>query len=98
MRRGTPHEPLGHPACRYRSPMDISLVGKRALVCGSTQGIGRAAATELASLGARVTMVARDEDRLRLAAAELPRPHGAGQAHDYVVADFSKPEQLKQNV
>lgn len=76
--------------------MDISLAGKRAMVCGSTQGIGRAAAMELASLGARVTLVGRDDSRLRATAAELPRP--GGQEHGFVVADFGKPEQVKQNV
>ncbi len=79
--------------------MDLSLAGKKALVCGSSQGIGRAAAVELAALGATVTLLARDEDRLRLAAAELPRPHGAdAQPHSHLVADFSRPEQVRQAV
>ena len=70
--------------------MDVSLKGKRALVCGSTQGIGKAAAVEIASLGASVTLMARDEGKLRAVAAELPR--GAGQDHDFVAADFASPE------
>ena len=37
------------------------LQGKRALVCGSTQGIGRACAMELARRGAAVTLVAREQ-------------------------------------
>ncbi|UCF33005.1 MAG: hypothetical protein JSV78_11800 [Phycisphaerales bacterium] len=36
------------------------LSGKRAIVCGSIQGIGRACAVEIARLGAGVTLVARD--------------------------------------
>jgi 3-oxoacyl-[acyl-carrier protein] reductase len=76
--------------------MNLDLTGRRALVCGSTQGIGRASAAELAALGASVTLLARDEDRLRLACAALPRP--GGQQHDFLVADFSRPEQVRQVV
>jgi 3-oxoacyl-[acyl-carrier protein] reductase len=79
--------------------MDLSLAGKKALVCGSTQGIGRAAAVELASLGATVTLLARDEDRLRLAAAGLTRPLGNdAQPHSHLIADFANPEQVRQAV
>ena len=35
--------------------MNLDLSGKRALVCGSTQGIGKAIAWELVHLGAKVT-------------------------------------------
>ncbi|MCB0313954.1 MAG: SDR family NAD(P)-dependent oxidoreductase, partial [Calditrichaeota bacterium] len=35
--------------------------GKTAMVCGSTQGIGKAAAQVLAGLGARIVLVARNE-------------------------------------
>ncbi|MBX3358156.1 MAG: SDR family oxidoreductase [Phycisphaeraceae bacterium] len=73
--------------------MNTNLVGKRALVCGSTQGIGRACAQELALLGCRVTLLARDADRLRTVTAELPTP--ASQKHDFLVADFSSPETVK---
>lgn len=73
--------------------MDLSLNGKRAVVCGSTQGIGLAAAVELASLGARCTLLARDEARLREAAASLPA--AAGQRHDYLVADFARAESVR---
>ncbi|MEQ9413084.1 MAG: short-chain dehydrogenase, partial [Cyclobacteriaceae bacterium] len=38
--------------------MDLNLSGKRAVVCGATQGIGKAAAEELAKLGASITLVA----------------------------------------
>ena len=44
--------------------MNIDLSGKHAMVCGSTQGIGKAIAIELALLGADVTLVARDEKKL----------------------------------
>jgi 3-oxoacyl-[acyl-carrier protein] reductase len=75
--------------------MDLNLNGKRALVCGSTQGIGKASAMELAMLGASVTLVARNEEKLKAVCAELPSVKGK---HDYIVADFDLPEQLRHQV
>jgi 3-oxoacyl-[acyl-carrier protein] reductase len=69
--------------------MDLNLVGKRALVCGSTQGIGKAAAEELAKLGATITLLARNESALKEGLAGLNTEHG--QNHQYLVADFSNP-------
>lgn len=74
--------------------MNLDLTGKHALVCGSTQGIGKAAAIELAALGASVTLIARNEPRLKSALADL----GGNGKHDYIVADFSDPNALKQAV
>ena len=76
--------------------MNLDLSGKMAIVCGSTQGIGKASAIELALLGANVTLVARNEESLRNTLKELPAT--AGQKHDYVVADFSLPDQLKETI
>ena len=73
--------------------MNLDLTGKRALVCGSTQGIGKAAAIELALLGADITLLARNEDKLLEAIQELP-DHGK-LGHNYLVADFSDPENVK---
>jgi 3-oxoacyl-[acyl-carrier protein] reductase len=73
--------------------MDLNLIGKNALVCGSTQGIGKATAIELAALGATVTLLARDEAKLKSAINELPSSQG--QKHNYAVADFSFPDQIK---
>ena len=74
--------------------MDISLVGKNALVCGSTQGIGKASAIELALLGASVTLLSRNEAKLKQALDELSI--SAGQKHNYLVADFNFTDQLKE--
>ncbi|MBI3509584.1 MAG: SDR family oxidoreductase [Bacteroidetes bacterium] len=71
--------------------MNIDLRGKHALVCGSSQGIGKAAAMELALLGADVTLVSRNEPRLKNAVADL----GGEGKHNYLVADFSDPKQVK---
>ncbi|MBC8124477.1 MAG: SDR family NAD(P)-dependent oxidoreductase, partial [Candidatus Kapabacteria bacterium] len=59
--------------------MDLSLVGKRALVCGGSQGIGRASALELARNGASVTLLARNPELLRDVLVSLS-VHG-GQHH-----------------
>lgn len=77
----------------YLSRMDLNLKGKNAWVCGSTQGIGKAAAIELAQLGANVTLIARNEERLKSALAELECFDG--QCHTILVADFSRPEGLR---
>ena len=58
--------------------MDLNLNGKRALVCGSTRGIGKAIAIELALLGASVTLVARNERALQDTAKELRLSEGSG--------------------
>lgn len=76
--------------------MNLDLSGKRAVVCGSTQGIGKASAIELALLGANVTLVARDEEKLKSIVQELQVY--SGQLHDYLVADFSFPEKLQQKI
>ncbi|MDB4655526.1 SDR family oxidoreductase [Flavobacteriales bacterium] len=73
--------------------MKIDLTGKRAMVCGSTAGIGKAVAIQLAEAGASVTLVARNEDKLKAVTVELSTV--SGQTHGYLVADFSKPEALK---
>jgi 3-oxoacyl-[acyl-carrier protein] reductase len=74
--------------------MNLNLAGKRAVVCGSTQGIGKATAMELAQLGASVTLIARNETKLRETLKELPTPQS--QQHNYLIADFSDPNNLKE--
>jgi 3-oxoacyl-[acyl-carrier protein] reductase len=74
--------------------MNLSLEGKYALVCGSTQGIGLAIAHELALLGANCTLVARNEEALKIAVQGLD--NSLRQQHGYLVADFTKPAILKK--
>lgn len=74
--------------------MDLQLNNKYALVCGSTAGIGKATAMALASEGAQVTLVARNEDKLKQSLSELPN----SDKHSYIVADFSNPKELQSKV
>lgn len=67
--------------------MQISLQGKNALVGGSSRGIGKAIAQQLAASGARVTLMARSEDQLKSIAASLTSNDGI--PHDYLVVDFT---------
>jgi 3-oxoacyl-[acyl-carrier protein] reductase len=73
--------------------MDLNLNGKRAVVCGSTQGIGKSTAIELALMGAQVTLLARNEEKLASVVKELQVYSGL--QHDYLVADFSQPPLLQ---
>lgn len=73
--------------------MNVDLKGKRAVVCGSTQGIGKAAAIELSLLGAEIVLIARNEKKLKATAEEL-ETH-TGRKHHFIVGDFSEPEKLK---
>jgi len=74
--------------------MDLQLNHKRALVCGSTAGIGKATALALAEEGVAVTLLARNEEKLKSVLEELPKHSN----HSYIVADFSNPKELKTKV
>ncbi len=72
-----------------------SMTGRTVLVTGGTGGIGRAAATALASMGARVGITGRDRDRAEAAAAEIARVSG-GAAVDVFVADMSSQAEVRR--
>ncbi|MCH2183259.1 MAG: SDR family oxidoreductase [Mariniblastus sp.] len=76
--------------------MEINLSHRRAVVCGSSQGIGRAAAVELASLGANITLLARNRERLEAVIPELDV--SSGQSHSLIVADFSDADQVRDAI
>ena len=69
---------------------------RTALVCGSTQGIGFAIANQLAKNGFNLVLLARNETKLKTALSHLDTSHG--QHHQHLVADFSKPDQLKESI
>ncbi len=70
-----------------KETMQINLEGKKALVGGSSRGIGLAIARQLAESGASVTLMARSEDKLSKIIESLPT--SPSQAHQYLVVDFS---------
>jgi 3-oxoacyl-[acyl-carrier protein] reductase len=74
--------------------MNLNLNNKIAMVCGSTQGIGKATAIELANLGASVVLLARNAESLKQTLDELPA--SKEQKHSFLVADFSRPTELKK--
>lgn len=76
--------------------MNLDLTGKTALVGGASQGIGAAAAHELALLGATVVVWARNDEKLQAVTAALPRP--AGQQHRYLKGDAYNPHPLLQQL
>ncbi|MCC6865785.1 MAG: SDR family oxidoreductase [Ignavibacteria bacterium] len=76
--------------------MKIDLSGKNAVVCGASQGIGRAIAIEFAQCGANVVLLARNEESLRKVLRELPA--SKTQNHNIIIADFSQPEELRNKM
>jgi 3-oxoacyl-[acyl-carrier protein] reductase len=79
--------------------MNLNLVGKNALVCGSSKGIGKAAAIELSKLGANIILVSRSAEKMVDVLRELDLSHqDEGQDHNFLVADFSQPDDLKKKV
>ncbi|MCX7877573.1 MAG: SDR family oxidoreductase [Ignavibacteria bacterium] len=73
--------------------MKINLQGRNAVVCGSTQGIGKAIAVEFAKAGASLTLVSRNEESLKKVINELDG--SSRQRHSYICADFTDPDNLR---
>lgn len=57
--------------------MDLGIKGRKAIVCASSKGLGKACATALAREGCTVLINGRNEGSLREAAAEIERATGA---------------------
>lgn len=74
--------------------MDLDLVGKRAFVSGSTQGIGYAIAEALLGEGATVVVNGRSEDGVAAAVRKLEAAV-PGAAVSGIPADFADPEQVR---
>ena len=67
--------------------MEKTLTGKTALVCGGSGGLGYGAASEMARLGAKIILVARNESKLQEKLATLKEINDID--HHYVVCDFN---------
>ena len=76
--------------------MEVSLKNKNAVVCGSTQGMGRAIALQFAASGASVTLIARNEQSLREVLRQLSK--SKEQKHNFIAADFTEPETLREKI
>jgi 3-oxoacyl-[acyl-carrier protein] reductase len=74
----------------------FDLAGKNAIVCGSSQGIGRASAIALARQSAAVTLVARDEAALESVQGDLDSSRR--QRHARIIADFRDPPAVQAQV
>ena len=74
--------------------MNLSLKGKRAIVCGSTQGIGKSIAIKLAENGASVTLIARNENKLKNVIKEIKDINS--NEHNYIVSDFNDVDTLEK--
>ena len=74
--------------------MNISLEGKKALIGGSSGGIGKAIAEQLAESGATVTLMARNEEKMKTVIANLANKNG--QKHNYLKVDFSNYAKYKK--
>ncbi|MFM9946918.1 MAG: SDR family oxidoreductase [Saprospiraceae bacterium] len=76
--------------------MNLDLSGKNALVCGSSKGLGKATAIELAKLGANITLVARSANLMAELIGQLDR--SLDQTHDFLAADFTNRADLKRKI
>jgi 3-oxoacyl-[acyl-carrier protein] reductase len=76
--------------------MNLDLTNRTALVCGASQGLGLACATEIALLGANVIVASRSDDKLSSVVKQLDS--SKGQKHSFLVLDLSQPEVVKQIV
>ena len=74
--------------------MNVSLKSKKALVGGSSKGLGNAVAYQLAMSGASVTLVSSNKDRLIKTVDDLRNKTGIN--HDYIVVDYNSFEDYKK--
>ena len=70
------------------------MIGKRVLITGATNGIGKQAALELATMGADVVIVGRSEIKTRTVAQELEAQSGG--TADALIADLSSMAEIRR--
>lgn len=76
--------------------INLDLSGKRALICGASQGMGQACAKELADLGAEIILLARNKTKLESTLHELSTAHN--QQHQYLTLDLADHDTLLQTI
>lgn len=76
--------------------MIVDLAGKKALIGGSSRGIGKAVAHQLAVSGASVTLMARSTSQLKTIVEHLPKSNN--QKHDYLTVDFNDYNTYNQKI
>ena len=76
--------------------MNISLKGKRALIGGSSRGLGLAVAKQLAYSGASVTLMSRNENKLKDIVYSLEKE--TNNNHSYLVVDFNNFNSFKKTI
>ena len=79
--------------------MESPLIAKNAVVCGSTQGIGKAIALDFAKHGANVIIIARDQKKLETMLEELrniSKKNGIEAKHSAYTADFQNSKKVKK--
>ena len=73
--------------------MDLGIAGRKAIVCASSRGLGKACAFRLAEAGCEVVVNGRDAARLEATAAEIAKATGAKVIP--VAADVASPDGQK---
>ena len=76
--------------------MSLLLKNKHAIVCGSSDGIGKASALKMAQQGCEITLVARNRRKLEATLSLLNNEQG--QIHQIICSDFNDPDNLKKDV
>ena len=71
--------------------MDLGIKGRRAIICASSKGLGRACAMQLANEGVHVTLTARGAEALKKTADEIRKAH-PGVTVTEVVGDITTPQ------
>ncbi len=73
--------------------MDLGIAGRKAIVCASSRGLGKACARALAEAGCEVVVNGRDAKRLEATAAEIAQATGAKVIA--ITADVATPDGQK---
>ncbi|MCH9743518.1 MAG: SDR family oxidoreductase [Gammaproteobacteria bacterium] len=76
--------------------LDLNLYGKKALVCGASQGMGKACAIELADMGADIILLSRNEAKLKKTLTSLST--SKKQKHQYICIGLKHTDALKKAI